>query len=97
MKMLAFYFYPFDPHNEDIVPIEYTKEDLMNPSKVEELFNYCQILEAYITRPGWDFLIQTHGYEELYKINQRSGWFPEEESLEEFISTLQGEIEQTFW
>ena len=70
---------------------------LMNLSKVEELFDYCQILEAYITRPGWEFLIQVHGYEGLYKINKRSGWFPEEESLEEFQLTIQGEMEQTVW
>ena len=65
--------------------------------KVEELFDYCQILEAYITRAGREFLIQVHGYEGLYKINQRSGWFPEEESLEEFKLTIQGEMEQTVW
>ena len=34
--MLAFYFYPFVP-NQDIK--EYTKEDLMNQNKVEELFD----------------------------------------------------------
>ena len=96
--MLAFYLYPFEPHNKkSIAPIEYTKEDLMNLSKVEELFDYCQILEAYITRPGWEFFIQVHGYEGLYKINKRSGWFPEEESLEEFQLTIQGEMEQTVW
>lgn len=95
--MLAFYLYPFEPRNESIAPVEYTKEELMSPSKVEELFDYCQILEAYITRAGWEFLIQVHGYEGLYKINQRSGWFPEEESLEEFKLTIQGEMEQTVW
>lgn len=42
-------------------------------------------------------MIQVHGYEGLYKINQRSGWFPEEESLEEFKLTIQGEMEQTVW
>ncbi len=66
--MLAFYLYPFEPRNESIAPVEYTKEELMSPSKVEELFDYCQILEAYITRAGWEFLIQVHGYEGLYKI-----------------------------
>ena len=95
--MLAFYLYPFEPRNKSIAPVEYTKEELMSPSKVEELFDYCQILEAYITRAGWEFLIQVHGYEGLYEINQRSGWFPEEESLEEFKLIIQGEMEQTVW
>lgn len=45
--MLAFYLYPFI-NNQKIQ--EYTKEDLMNVAKVEELFDYCQILEAYITK-----------------------------------------------
>ena len=75
----------------------YREEDLRGPALVEELFDYCQILEAYITRAGREFLIQVHGYEGLYKINQRSGWFPEEESLEEFKLTIQGEMEQTVW
>ena len=42
-------------------------------------------------------MIQVHGYEGLYEINQRSGWFPEEESLEEFKLIIQGEMEQTVW
>ena len=44
--MLACYLYPF-VQNRDVR--EYTKEDLLKPEKVEELFDYCQILEAYIT------------------------------------------------
>ena len=79
--MLAFYLYPFEPHNKSIAPIEYTKKDLMNPSKVEELFDYCQILEAYITRPGWEFLIQVHGYEGLYKSIKEAAGFPKRKVL----------------
>lgn len=52
--MLAFYHYPF-VQNKNFK--EYTKEDLSDSSKVEELFNYCQILEAHITKSGWDYLI----------------------------------------
>ncbi len=67
--MLAYYYYPFfDNHNFT----EYTKNDLTNPSKVEELFDYCQILEAYITKSGWEFLINYYGYEKLYEINKKA-------------------------
>lgn len=87
--MLAFYFYPFVP-NQDIK--EYTKEDLMNPNKVEELFDYCQILEAYITKSGWKFLIQHYGYKKLYEINNKSGWL-DADNLDDFISWVEYEIE----
>lgn len=87
--MLAFYLYPFVP-NQDIK--EYTKEDLMNPNKVEELFDYCQILEAYITKSGWEFLIQHYGYEKLYEINNKSGWL-DADNLDDFISWVEYEIE----
>ena len=81
--MLAFYLYPFADNQK---PLEYTAEDLRNPSKVEELFDYCQIREGYITKSGWDFLIQNYGYEELYRIDKKSGWLdtesPDEYRLE---------------
>ena len=91
--MLAYYFYPF-VSNQNI--LEYTKEDLMNPEKVEELFDYCQILEAYITKSGWRFLIDYYGYEKLYEIDKRSGWLSDhsfEDTLEEFIEWVKYEIE----
>jgi len=87
--MLAFYHYPF-VQNQNFK--EYTKEDLSDSFKVEELFNYCQILEAYITKSGWDYLIQSYGYEGLYKIDQKSGWF-NAESLEELKQSVDAEIE----
>ena len=87
--MLAFYHYPF-VDNQNF--IEYTKDDLAVPSKVEELFDYCQILEANITKSGWDFLIQFYGYEKLYQIDKKSGWF-DAENLEEFQRCIQAEME----
>ena len=51
--MLAFYLYPFEPNKKFR---EYTEDDLKDPKIVEELFDYCQILEAYITKDGWEFL-----------------------------------------
>lgn len=87
--MLAFYHYPF-AYNQEFK--EYTKVDLMNPHKVEELFGYCQILEAYITKTGWDFLISHYGYDGLYHIDKKSEWF-EVDNFEEFKSLVDGEIE----
>ena len=87
--MLAFYHYPF-VQNQDFK--EYTKEDLSKASKVEELFDYCQILEATITKSGWDHLIAQYGYEGLYGIDRKSGWF-DVDSLEEFQQCIEAEIE----
>lgn len=89
--MLAYYHYPFDS-NQDFK--EYTREDLMIPERVEELFDYCQILEAYITKSGWGFLIDYYGYEKLYEIDKKSGWF-DEDTLESFIERVQYYIENS--
>ncbi|MBE6850771.1 MAG: hypothetical protein E7504_03385 [Ruminococcus sp.] len=64
----------------------------MKPEIVEELFDYCQILEAYITKKGWAFLIEYYGYEKLYEIDKKSGWL-DNETLEEYISSVQYEID----
>ena len=66
--MLAFYLYPFVENHK---VIEYTRADLKDPDKVGKLFDYCQILEAYITKSGWDFLINHYGYDGLYDIDKR--------------------------
>ncbi len=91
--MLAYYFYPFVP-NQNVR--EYTKEDLMNPDTVQELFDYCQILEGYITKSGWRFLIDYYGYETLYEIDKKSGWLSEhsfEDTLQEYIEWVKYEID----
>ena len=87
--MLAFYLYPFVENQK---AIEYTRENLMNPAKVEELFDYCQICEGYITWTGWAFLISHYGYDGLYEIDKGSGWF-DAENLEEFQLWVYGEID----
>lgn len=86
--MLAYYFYPFEENQKYR---EYTEEELMNPKVVEEVFDYCQILEAYISKEGWSFLIDHYGYEKLYEIDKKSGWF-DEDTLEEFIETVKQEM-----
>ena len=87
--MLAYYHYPF-VQNQDLR--EYTKEELTDPKIVEELFDYCQILEAYITKQGWAFLIEHYGYEKLYEIDKKSGWL-DDDTLEEYIASVQYEID----
>lgn len=75
---------------------EYTKDELMNPDTVQELFDYCQILEAYITKQGWQFLIDYYGYEKLYEIDRKSGWLSEcsdSDSLEEYIEWVKSETD----
>ena len=91
--MLAYYYYPFTL-NQDVR--EYCKEELMRPEVVKELFDYCQILECYITRAGWEFLVGYYGYEVLYEIDKRSGWLSEQSfdnTLEEYIECVKQEIE----
>ena len=90
--MLAYYFYPFEP-NHNIS--EYTEEDLRDPVTIEQLFDYCQILEGYITKSGWQYLIDTYSYERLYEIDKRSGWLSgrsDNDTLEEYIQWVKYEM-----
>jgi len=63
--------------------ISYYEKDLKDVKVVECLFDYAQMLEVIIVRNGWVFLIDFHGYEILFRINQKSGWF-DCETVEEF-------------
>ena len=89
--MLAYYLYPFV---ESQKYREYTEVELKNPEVVKEVFDYCQILEAYITKEGWAFLVDYYGYERLYEIDKISGWF-EEETLEGFIEAVKQEMKES--
>jgi hypothetical protein len=80
-ESLAWRKYP-EPTGKD-----YYAEDLVSPLIVEELFDYCQILEATIWEKGWQFLIDTYSLRELFEINQQSGWFPAT-TLEEYKQEL---------
>jgi hypothetical protein len=66
------------------------EDDLCTSSKVECLFDYCQILEAIIFKAGWDYLVETYGYIKLFEINRKSGWH-DVQSIEEFISVVEQE------
>lgn len=65
---LAYRKYP-EPNGK-----KYFKSDLLDKQQVIELFDYCQILEAIITKQGWKFLIEKYGFEELYVFNKESCW-----------------------
>jgi len=67
-EVLAFYKYP-EPNGR-----EYFKDDFTNPNTVVEVFDYCQILLAYITKAGWKFLVDHYGYEKMFELNITSGW-----------------------
>ena len=83
-ELLAFYIYPLPKGTE------YTKEQLNDENKVEELFDYAQILEACITKKGWEYLINVYGYETLFKIDIKSGWH-DAEDIKDFISYVEME------
>ena len=63
-EVLAWYRYP-EPKGKS-----YFEGDLKNPDIVVEIFDYCQILLAYITSNGWQFLINYYGYELLFDLNE---------------------------
>ncbi|MDQ0899256.1 hypothetical protein [Paenibacillus sp. V4I7] len=86
MKWLAYRIYP-EPFG---TTYQYT--DLLNRAIVEVLFDYCQILEAMISREGWNLLINYHGYQVLYEINEKSNWF-DCENLEAFIFEVEALID----
>ena len=44
---------------------------------MKELFDYCQVLLANITKEEWRFPIKTYGFSGLLAINCKSGWFDE--------------------
>lgn len=75
--ILAFNIYP-KPHG-----INYYNNDLMTEKDVENLFDLCQILQAIIYQSGWEYLIYQFGFNKLFEINNRSGWF-DSRSVQEY-------------
>lgn len=87
-ESLAWYMYP-EPRGT-----HYDEKDLMNPHKVVEVFDYCQILLAYITKSGWEFLVGYYGYEVLYDLDTKSGW-QNCESIDEYKECIAYEMSLT--
>lgn len=87
-RELAFRIYPL-PHGTS-----YGYTDLLQPETVEILFDYCQIMEAVIYKEGWEMLLNYHGLETLYELNNKSGWF-DCGSMDEFLQYIEANIEDT--
>lgn len=83
--LLAFRIYP------EPTGAKYFQLDLSEIEKVEQIFDYCQILEAVIYNDGWDFLINYYGYETLFEINKKSGWL-NSENIDEFKLDIESNI-----
>ena len=84
-EVLAFYKYP-EPSGR-----EYYRNDFVDSNTVIEIFDYCQILLAHITKSGWKFLVEHYGYEKLYALNNKSGWI-NCDSLNEYKLTIDYEM-----
>ncbi len=88
MKELAYYCYPCAPCGNYR---EYTAEELKDPKTLESVFDLCQIYEARITADGWYFLIGHYGFQQLYEIDKKSGWF-DEDTFGEYVLRVCEEI-----
>lgn len=86
MTTLALYIYPMPTGTA------YGCKELSDPKNVIQLFDYAQILEAVISKQGWDFLIRQYGYQGLFLLNQESDWL-DCSSVEEYSEQVQYEIE----
>ena len=62
----------------------YYAEHLQTDAQIVSLFDYCQILEAYITAQGWKFLFDRFGSKKLFQLAIQSAWFDEEDG-EDFL------------
>ncbi len=73
---MAWYQYP-EPQGK-----EYSEQEVENRSIVQEIFDYCQINLAVISKHGWKKIIHFHGIDVILEINQKSGWFDYNNDLE---------------
>lgn len=74
----------------------YLRKDLITKEQVEQLFDFCQVLEAIIFDVGWEFLINYYGYPVLFEINSISGWFDcsDIEGYKEYIESYRNDIKK---
>ena len=72
----------------------YSEDDIQTIEDVIKLFDYCQILEALISKEGWEYLIDKFGIEGLYEADKKSGWF-DCDSIEEFAENVELERQNT--
>lgn len=86
---IAYRIYPL-PHGT-----VYSEEDVCSIDDVVGIFDYCQILEASVSKAGWEYLIDKFGIEGLFEANKISGWL-NSESLEEFALDIEYEKETAY-
>lgn len=79
---LAYRIYP-EPQGTN-----YYHQDLLDENRLGVLFDYCQIGEAVIFEVGWQTLIDHYGYESLFQINNKSGWF-DCDNIQDFIKYIE--------
>jgi hypothetical protein len=65
----------------------YTEADIQSIDDVVMLFDYCQILEANISKEGWRYLVDEFGVDRLYEADKKSGWF-DCGSIDEFSEAI---------
>ena len=70
----------------------FSEKDIQSIDDVIMLFDYCQILEASITKNGWDYLIDKFGFDGLFEADKKSGWFSCD-SVDELINVIATEKE----
>ena len=93
-KRLAFYYDPKTFTETGNTIKDYYEDDLKEEKIVEELFDYAQILLAYIEYEGWKFLIDQYGYEKLYEIDKKSGWLTDKsDNLQDYIEWVKYEMD----
>lgn len=79
---LAFGYWPIGSNKK------YRECDLDDEKAVEMLFDYAQVLEVNVTCKGWNYLIKRYGFEKLFEIDKRSGWF-DGDNVEEYKSWVE--------
>jgi hypothetical protein len=74
----------------------YFQTDLMTKEQVEQLFDFCKILEAAIYDAGWDFLTSCYGYAALFEMNNKSGWFDcsDIEEYKDYIDSYRNDLKK---
>ncbi len=81
---------------------EYTKEELMNPEEVRDVLRWNYVEWLYITKSGWEFLIEHYGYDGLYEIDKSNkyGFYSwssaagKDNSLSAYIEWIKESIER---
>ncbi len=61
-NVLAFRIYP------EPAGTRYFANDIQTETDIEQLFDYCQVLETAINNSGWEYLINRFGYDVISRL-----------------------------